>query len=168
MSRTIKNLSIVSITRTLESKPGLILIDTSKLTGNATNRLRSELRSLGIGVLHAKNSLLTRSLNAVGYSTTGVQLTGASSVLYGASDIVALAKAATAISQKHESMTIKGGACDGRCLSSQEVEVLSKSPGRDEILSNISGMISSVGGRLVSTLKCPTSLSGQIQTISGD
>ena len=64
-------------------------------------------------------------------------------------------------------LEIKGGGLGETALTAPDVETLSKSPGRKEMLSQLSGLILSPGARLNGAiLGAGGKLAGQVKTLS--
>jgi large subunit ribosomal protein L10 len=71
-------------------------------------------------------------------------------VLMYSDDPVTAAKISVEFSKKNEKLEIVGGAMGSKVLDAKGVVEVSKMPSRDEILSSISGLLTSPGGSLVS------------------
>jgi large subunit ribosomal protein L10 len=91
-------------------------------------------------------------LSQIGLSGVGKALVGPSTLAFGGEDIVALSRELTEWAAKFNAKTkvmeIKGGGLGETPLSAPDVETLSKSPGRKEMLSQLVGLILSPGARL--------------------
>ena len=165
MSRVIKNHIIDELTRELDGHGEVLVVDVSGLTGNEVNGLRVELRQKDISLLTVKNSLARQACESVGLGSLGSVLQGASTLVWGGEDVVALSREITRWSKEFSTFEIKGGSVEGKALSAEGVDQLSKSPGRPELLSTIAGLILSPGGNIAGALLGPGgTVAGQVKS----
>jgi large subunit ribosomal protein L10 len=145
----------------------VLVLDASKLDGVTANQLRLNLRKKRITLLGVKNAVARRALNDIGLTGAADVLTGACTLVFGSDDIVALSKEMTEWCEKLKAMEIRGGAIGSTPLKPKDVETLSKSPGRRELLSQIAGLILSPGSQLAAILKGPGgTIAGQLKTLA--
>lgn len=167
MSKVIKNHIINELTRELDGHGEVLVVDVSKLTGNEVNDLRIALGQQDISLLTVKNSLARRACESVGLEALGPVLEGSSTLVWGGEDIVALSREITKWAKEIGSLEVKGGAVEGKTLDSVGIDKLSKSPGRQELLSIIAGLILSPGGNIAGALLGPGgTVAGQIKSKS--
>jgi large subunit ribosomal protein L10 len=167
MSKTVKRMMINSIQGALGECREVLILDFSRLDGVAANQLRLNLRKKRITLLGVKNAVARRALGEIGLGGASDVLTGACTLAFGGDDIVALSKEMTEWCEKLKTIEIRGGAIGATPLKPADVESLSKSPGRLELLSQIAGLIRSPGGRLVSVITGPGGkVAGQVKAIA--
>jgi large subunit ribosomal protein L10 len=167
MSKVVKEMMITSIQSQLGECREVLILDASKLDAVAANRLRLDLRKKKITLLGVKNAVARRALSDIGLSGAADVLAGPCTLVYGGEDIVALSKELTEWCEKLKAIEIRGGAIGSTPLKPADVESLSKSPGRAELLSQIAGLILSPGGRLVGAITgVGGKIAGQVKTIS--
>jgi len=152
MSKVIKGMMIDEIRRSIGETRDVIVIDMSKLDGVTDNKFRLEMQKKGINLLQVKNSLAKRAFADMGFTALSQSLSGPSTLVWGADDIVALSKEITKWLKDIKKLEIKGGSAGGEAIDAAGVESLSKSPGRLELLSIISGQILAPGAKLSSQL----------------
>jgi len=152
MSKVIKGMMIDEIRQSIGECRDVIVIDMSKLDGVADNKFRLAMHKKGINLLQVKNSLAKRALADTGFTALDKSLLGPSTLVWGADDIVALSKEITKWLKDLKKLEIKGGSAGGEAIDAAGVESLSKSPGRAELLSIISGQILAPGAKLSSQL----------------
>ena len=148
MSKVIKNHIMNELTRELDGHGEVLVVDVSGLTGNQVNDLRLALGEQDISLLTVKNSLARRACESIGLGAVGPILEGPSTLVWGGEDVVALSREITKWAKEIGSLAVKGGTVEGKTLDAVGVDKLSKSPGRLELLSIISGLILSPGGRV--------------------
>lgn len=167
MSKVVKRMMIDSIQGALGECREVLVLDASRLTGFAANQLRLDLRKKRISMLGVKNAVARRALSEIGLTGAAGALKGACTLVYGSEDIVSLAKEMTSCCEKQKAIEIRGGAIGDTPLNAKDVESLSKSPGRKELLSQISGLILSPGARLSAALiGAGGKVAGQVKTLA--
>ena len=168
MSKRVKTMVMTEITKRFGDNRDFLVLDASKVTAVKVNQLRLRAAKLGIKMLNVKNTLAQKALTDLGVSSLGPILNGPTALVWGSSDIVALAKEVTKWSKEKElkDLKIKGGTTEGQTLDAKGVETLSKSPGKPELLSQIAGLILSPGAQLAAALLgTGGGIAGQLKTI---
>ncbi len=167
MSKQIKKLIISEIEDRLGDNRDFLVIDTSQLDAISTNRFRLSLQEQSIGALTVKNSLAKRALSNIGVTALDPCLEGPSTLVWGTEDVVTLSKEIARWTVELKKLEIKGGAVEGESLDADAVRVLSRSPGREELLSIIVGLALSPGSQLAgAVLGVGGRLAGQLETIA--
>lgn len=145
----------------------LLVVDSSRLDAVATNRFRLALREKEITALTVQNTLARRALSEVGLDGVAPLLQGPSTLVWGGEDIVALSKEIAKWAKDLEPLEIRGAVVEGNTLGAEEVDVLSKSPGREELIGQIVGLMLSPGAQLAGALLGPGgTLAGQVKSIA--
>lgn len=167
MSKRIKGMIIDEIRERIGEHRDLLVLDCSKLDGVTSNRLRLALRKQSIWALGVSNSLARRALADAGVQGLDGILKGPSTLVFGGEDIVALSKEIAKWAREITNLEIKGGSVEGTPLSGADVEKLSKSPSRQELISQIAGQLLSPGAQLAAALLGPGArLASQIEKIA--
>jgi large subunit ribosomal protein L10 len=167
MSKAVKEMMIKQIRERIGNSRDLLVVDTSRMDAVSDNQFRVALREKGIQILQVKNSLARKAVEEAGAGSLAHCLIGPSALVWGSEDAVALSKEITAWAKKLEPLQVKGATIDGQPLDAAGVESLSKSPGRKELLCQLSGLILSPGARLSAALLGPGGLlQGQLTTLS--
>ncbi len=168
MSKTVKEMLITAVRDRIGDNTDLLVIDSSKVDAITDNRFRIALREKEISVLTVKNSLAKRALNASGVDALDPVLDGPSAIVWGCEDVVALSKEISKWAKEIVELEIKGGVTEGTTLTAADVDSLSKSPGREELIGRIVMLIQSPGATLAGALLGPGGkLAGQIKAIAG-
>ena len=145
----------------------LLVIDSSKLDAFSANKLRNKLKEKGITILTVKNTLAKKTLGELGVTAVNSFLSGPSALVFGGPDMVALSREITKWVKDLKVVAIKGGALDGTSLDSAQVESLSKSPGREELIGRVLMLIRSPGGHLAAALQGPGGyVAGQVKSLA--
>jgi large subunit ribosomal protein L10 len=157
MSKYLKQLIADDLKKRLDGVSDLLIVDIAGLEANKNVELRKKLREKKIQLLVVKNSLARRATegSALAPAFEGVQ--GSAAVVWGAEDIVSLAKEITRFAEDKafEKLAPKGGVMGGSKLSAEDVKKVSKWPSRAEQLSLLVGQILSPGATLSAQLLGP-------------
>jgi large subunit ribosomal protein L10 len=150
MSKYVKNLVTEHLRSRLSGVGDALLINLSALDSVKNNRLRLHLRDKKIQLMVVKNSLARRATEGTALGPAFEGLEGSTAVVWGAEDIVALAKEVTAVieDKQYQALAPRGGVIDGSRIAPEQIKEVSKWPSRGEMLSIISGQILSPGATL--------------------
>lgn len=167
MSKVVKEMMIEAIRERVGDARDFLVIDSSRLDAISDNKFRLALREKGIAVLGVKNTLAEKALQQLGAGSIRHVAQGPSALVWGGEDAVALSKEITRWAKQLEPLQIKGASIDGQPLDAKGVDALSKSPGRLELLAQLSGLLLSPGARLAGALLGPGGiLQGQLKALS--
>lgn len=167
MSKVVKEMMISDIRETLGDVRDFLVVDSSKVTGVEANRLRLALHKQNIQLLGVKNALARKALEQMGISGVDGVFEGPTTLIWGGEDIVALSREITEWANKIKPLAIKGGVVENKALNAKDVESLSKSPGRAELISQVAGLILSPGAQLAAALLGPGGqLAGQLKSLA--
>lgn len=154
MSKLVKDLLTEQLKQDLDGVQDLLLVNVVGLSANHTTALRRTLRQKNIKLLVIKNSLARRATEGTQLAPAFEGSDGTLAMIWGSTDIVALAKEVVRLSgeKEYEAFRARGGVMGGAKLAAEEVHQISKWPTREEQLSLLLGQILSCGGKLVSQL----------------
>ncbi len=166
MSKVVKEMMIREIKDRLGECEDMLVVDASRLDAITDNEFRTSLHGQGIQVLQVKNALARKAFEESNV-TLDHCLEGPSAIIWGGEDAVALSKEIAKWAKQLEPLEIKGASVDGQALDAAAVNALSKSPGRLELLSIISGQLLSPAAALSGALIGPGSyLQGQLKEMA--
>ena len=167
MSKRVKEMVVDELRNRIGERSEMLVIDSSRLDAVSDNRFRLALGEKNICVLTVKNSLAKKALNQTGIGALDTILAGPSSLVWGGEDIVALSKEIARWAKEIDEIEIKGGTAEGQTLTADDVDALSKSPGRVELIGRVVMLALSPGARLAAALLGPGGkLSGQVKAIA--
>lgn len=155
MSKFVKNAITNDLKSRWEGVDDALLVEVASLEANKTVELRKQLREKSIHMLVVKNSIARRATEGTSLGNAFDGAGGSTAVVWGAEDIVSLAKEVTKFSESDdfEEFATKGGVMDGAKLSPEEVKQVSKWPSRTEQLSILMGQVlgpaSTLSGQLL-------------------
>ena len=169
MSKRIKEMLVTDLQQRIGDTEEMLVVDSSRLDAISDNRFRLALREKDIRILTVKNSMALRALHARDVTALDPVLEGPSSLVFGGEDIVSLSKEIAGWVKElgDELLAIKGGMVEGTTLSSGDVEELSKSPSREELIGQIVGLLLSPGSNVVgAVLGSGGRLAGAVEAIA--
>jgi large subunit ribosomal protein L10 len=154
MSKLVKDLVTDELKGRLKGVTDLVLVNLVGLNAVKTQSLRKKLREKNIHLMMVKNSLGRRATEGTVLAPAFEGATGMLAVVYGATDVVALAKEITKLADdKHMApFAATGGVMGGAKLTAADVKDVSKWPTREEQLALLIGQILSPGAKLASQL----------------
>ncbi len=171
MSKYVKNLVTNDLSRRLDGVEEAVFVNVIGLDANQTVSLRKDLREKNIQLMVVKNSLARRATEGSPMAAALGQCEGSLAIMWGADDIVTLAKEAIRL-QKDDSLTsfeARGGVMGEESLTADRVKEISSWPSREEQLSMLAGQILGPGRDLAAALIGPGgTLAGQIEQKSKD
>ena len=169
MSKLVKDLITKHLQDRLSGANDLLLVNVVGLDANRNSALRRELRNKNIELMVIKNSLARRATEGTELAPAFEGSHGTLAVVWGGSDIVALAKEVVRLGASKDFALFepRGGVMGGAALTADEVKQVSKWPSREEQLSILLGQILSPGALLASQLtSIGGALASQIEQLS--
>ncbi len=130
----------------------------------AVNALRRECRNAGLEYVVAKNTLILLALPENLREKARPILAGTTSVTVDSADGVSGPKVLMKFAKDHPFLKPKAGVLDNVILSADQVDALSKTPSREELLSRMLGSIQSPAQNILGCVNAvPTKLVGLLQ-----
>jgi large subunit ribosomal protein L10 len=129
-----------------------VLVDYQGMDVARSTKLRARSREAGVEFVVAKNTLTRRAAEEAGVDDLSEYLVGPTALAF-SEDPVASAKLMAEFADQVESFALKGGLLEGgRVLNESSVVALSRLPGREQLLAQVVGGISSPLTGLVTLL----------------
>jgi large subunit ribosomal protein L10 len=129
-----------------------VLVDYQGMNVAQSTQLRARSREAGVEFVVAKNTLTRMAADEAGVEDLSKYLIGPTALAF-SEDPVASAKLMAEFAEQVESFALKGGLLEGgRVLDEGEVAALSRLPGREQLLAQVVGGISSPLTGLVTVL----------------
>jgi large subunit ribosomal protein L10 len=129
-----------------------VLVDYQGMNVAQSTQLRARSREAGVEFVVAKNTLTRMAADEAGVEDLSKYLVGPTALAF-SGDPVASAKLMAEFAEQVESFALKGGLLEGgRVLDEGEVAALSRLPGREQLLAQVVGGISSPLTGLVTVL----------------
>ena len=168
MSKYVKQLMTDELKRRWEGVEDALVVDVMQVEANDAVAMRRRLREKDIHLMVVKSSLARRAAEGTPLAPAFEAAAGSLAVVWGAEDVVSLAKEVIAIESGDEfdNFVTKGGAMGGEQLSAQEVRQVSKWPSRTELIATVAGQAIGIGSELASCLTAPAQqLASQIEEL---
>jgi large subunit ribosomal protein L10 len=145
---------VASLHELAQSSKGAILTDYRGLTVAEVSKLRRRLRESNAEYHIVKNTLYKRALGSELSPELEKLLAGPTAIVFAKGDVVAPAKTILDFIRetRKPEVTVKGGFVDGKVLSLEQVQAISKLPSREEIMGQLVGCLNGPATSLVGTI----------------
>ena len=143
LTKNQKAQAVDEIVELLEASPIVYLTDYAGLTVDQATRLRQEFRSSGVQFKVLKNTLVRLAMQRIGgFDDLLEQLHGPTAVAF-SEEPAAAARVIKSFNKDNETEipSLKGAYIDGAVYGSDALEVLASLKSKDEILSDIIGLL---------------------------
>jgi large subunit ribosomal protein L10 len=152
LNRDSKEQVVAELAEKLAGAKAAFLADYRGLNVEQVNKLRNELRGVGVEYLVVKNTLLR--LAAVGTSSECMsgQLQGPTALAIASADPVASAKVLADFAKTNAKFELKGGALEGKVLSINDIRALAELPSREVLLGRLLGSLNAPASNFVGVL----------------
>ncbi len=146
-----KNLDQVKILQDkFAAAKSAVVVDYSGTSVNDQVELRAALSEVGGEMFVTKNTLIDI---AVGKGKLSESLEGMNALVFSNEDAVAALKALFKFHEDHEKLVIKQGVMEDKILTAEEIQTLSKLPGKEELLTMLVVQLKGPANGLVNVLK---------------
>lgn len=130
-----------------------VLVDYRGLTVDQDTKLRKELRENGVTYKVYKNTLVKLAIKDSEFADLAKDLEGPTAVAVSKDDATAPARVICKFAKDAPVLEVKSGIVDGTYYDKAGIEVLSKIPSRNELLSKLLGSLQSPVTNLARVLK---------------
>ncbi|MBV8079398.1 MAG: 50S ribosomal protein L10 [Actinobacteria bacterium] len=157
MQKEDKERVVAELTERLRTAETLIVADYRGLTMPQIDKLRDRLIEHGARFSVVKNTLTRRAAEAAGADALLALLEGPSAIAFIESDgdMVAVAKALADSARETRVLAIRGGLLQGRTITGEEVEELSKLPPLDVLRGQVLGAVIAPLSQLAALVNAP-------------
>ena len=132
---------VSDIKELINGAAGGVIVNYQGITVEQDTKMRAELRKAGVNYFVAKNTLLKMAADECGLEDLAPVYENMTSIAIGKDDAVAPAKILCGYAEKIPTFTIKAGFLDGKVISIDEVENLSKLPSKDQLIANLMSVL---------------------------
>jgi len=143
---------VSELSELLNSSKATFLADYRGMDVEAVNKLRGELRLLGVDYRVAKNTLMRLAAKGTGAECLEPHLQGPTAVAFAQDDVAAPAKVLAELAKVSKFFELKGGVMDGKALSVDDIKALAELPSREVLLAKVLGSISAPATNFVGVL----------------
>ncbi len=152
MSKRLKALVVKQLSDEYQGLDRCVIVALTGVPALAADAIRSELESKNARLRIVKNTLAAVALEEIGIAGMRAYLDGPSALVTGGGDIVDLAKIADGLTKKSGGVTVKGGYGEGRVLSAEEIDALSRMPSKEQMLGQLAYALSATMANFASVL----------------
>jgi len=166
MSRYIKERMVEQYAERFREVSEFAAVNTEGIDANRMVALRQSLRERGLEAMRVQNRLCRQAIQDSSLAGADPLLEGPTTLVWGADNIVDIAKTLTEEAKDLSALEIRGGFSRGEVLSREQIEDLSKLPSREELIAQVVARALGQAARLVSLATAPASgLLAQIREI---
>jgi large subunit ribosomal protein L10 len=130
----------------------MLLADYKGMTMPETDEFKKLLRGTNARVKVVKNTMLGRISKEMGCEGLSDKLKGPTAVIFGAGDVVEVAKILKKFTAEKEKPAVKGGVLEGAVLSAKDVVALASLPGKKEMQAKLVGTLAAPMTQLVGVM----------------
>lgn len=152
MNKEAKGKVVSELSDLLNSSKATFVADYRGMDVEAVNKLRGELRLLGVDYRVAKNTLLRIAAKGTSAEGLEVHLQGPTAVAFAREDVAGPAKVLAELDKVSKFFEIKGGIMDGKLLSVDDIKALAELPSREVLLAKLLGSMSAPATNFVGVL----------------
>ena len=154
MNKNEKSTMVADLREQFQATDAAIFVDFRGLRVAEVTELRSLLRKQSGRMLVIKNTLAGIAAKGTSFDGIDQRLQGPTAVVF-APEVRNSAKVLTDFAKSHEKLGIKFCALRGRLLDGAEAANLAKLPSREELLSQILGLINQPAAQLLAQINAP-------------
>ena len=130
---------VADLAEKLKTAAAGVFVDYCGLTVEEDTALRNTLREAGIEYTVVKNTLTKRAANEAGFTDFDEILNGPTALALSFDDVVAPARVLAEFAKSKDVFEIKAGFMEGRAMSLEEIDALSKIPSKDTLYAMLAG-----------------------------
>jgi large subunit ribosomal protein L10 len=166
MSRYIKERIVEEYAERFREVADVAAVNTEGIDANQMVTLRATLRERGLDAMRVQNRLCRLAVREGPLAGAETLFDGPTTLVWGAEGIVDIAKTLQEQAKELPALEIRGGFSQGAVLTSEQIEDLSKLPGREELIGQLVARATGQASRVVSLATAPASaLLAQIREV---
>ena len=153
-NRELKEQQVAEIVEKFKAAESVVFCSYSGLTVEQVTSLRKQCREKNVQYCVLKNRLVKLALEQVGIEGADDLLNGPNAFVFSMSDPVSAPKVVKDFIEKNKltSLQVTGGVFENKAADVATIDMLAKTPGRDELLATLVGCLVSPVSSLVSVL----------------
>ncbi|MBI4881729.1 MAG: 50S ribosomal protein L10 [Planctomycetes bacterium] len=118
-----------------------VIVDFTGMSVADAENMRGLLRSRQMDMQVLKSSLARLAAQNVGLAGAEDLFRGSAAVVYGGESVAAVARTVKDLARARRKPVVRGGLLDRKAIGPEQVEVLARLPGREELLAQVVGTI---------------------------
>jgi large subunit ribosomal protein L10 len=152
MNKDDKQKQVDALRKELEEANTVYMSGFEGLTVAQDTDLRSRISKAGAKYKVVKNTLIERAAAGTPAEPAARTLRGTTSLAYGQTDPVALAKIISAYAKENPALVFKIGVVEGRVVSMADLSLIASLPSRETLFSKVLFLLNSPAQRVASSL----------------
>lgn len=153
MNRVEKTAAIEQYKTLFDGVESMVLVDTSGVSVNSINEVRSKFRAEGVSFVVVKNTLAVHALRGTELEPVSALFKGPIAIALKKDDPITPAKVVAAFAKDHPKFEIRGGFAFGKVLDVKGVDELSKTKGHKDLLSEVLSLFKASQTRFAAVIK---------------
>lgn len=153
LSKETKQEVINQINERFKSNPSVFVLEFKGLTVKELGNVRKDLRQTNSELKIVKNTLLKKAAEDTDAGQLSDLFVGSTAIAFCDEDSAATAKVFVKSAKEYELLNIKGGLLEGKIVSVDEIEKISKLPSRVELIAQFMGLLNSPMSNLLYSLQ---------------
>jgi len=153
LSKETKQEVINQINERFKSNPSVFVLEFKGLTVKELENVRKDLRQTNSELKIVKNTLLKKAAEDTDAGQLSNLFVGSTAIAFCDEDSAATAKVFVKSAKEYELLNIKGGLLEGKVVSVDEIEKISKLPSREELIAQFMGLLNSPMSNLLYSLQ---------------
>ncbi|MDP2425934.1 MAG: 50S ribosomal protein L10 [Candidatus Izemoplasmatales bacterium] len=125
----------------MQQAKAVLIAEYRGLTVQKTEELRRLLRKEGCELLVAKNNLVARAANNLGYTSLEAELVGPNGIVFAMKESVSAAKVLIDFTRKNPKLLVKAGYVDGDFYNKDEIRQIAGMPSRQVLLTMLASTL---------------------------
>jgi large subunit ribosomal protein L10 len=143
LSKESKQEVINQINERFKSNPSIFVLEYKGLTVKELENVRKDLRQANSELKIVKNTLLKKAAEDTDAGQLNEFFVGSTAIAFCDKDSAATAKVFVESAKEYELLNIKGALLEGKVVSVDEIETISKLPSRVELIAQFMGLLNS-------------------------
>jgi len=127
----------------MSSAKSVVFVDFRGVTVADDTKLRRACRDANVQYKVAKNTLVSRAIDSLGWESPGPMLEGPTALAMSEVDPTVAARTVAGMMKDVPALKIKGGILDGEILNIDRVMFLASLPPKDQLLAKVAGTMQS-------------------------
>ncbi|MBE6903817.1 MAG: 50S ribosomal protein L10 [Ruminococcaceae bacterium] len=148
-----KKAVVASLIEKMQASKSAVLVDYRGITVEDDTKLRAKLRENNVDYFVAKNTLIRRAANELGYSELDPILNGTTAMALCAEDEIAPARVLNEYAKEHENFVFKGGIFEGKVVDAAFIKSIANLPSKTTLIAMTLGGLNAPITKLACVIK---------------
>jgi len=153
LTKETKQEVINQINERFKSTPSIFVVEYKGLTVKELENVRKDLKQANSELKIVKNTLLKKAAEDTDAGQLNEFFVGSTAIAFCDQDSAATAKVFVKSAKEYELLNIKGALLEGKVVSVEEIETISKLPSRVELIGQFMGLLNSPMSNLLYSLQ---------------